>query len=693
MRYLPRWNINNIEVNFLFRVQVATRKYPKLSSTTLFFLWIKTKLPKNPKNGALANFFFGGAPFLGFSGEKQTRMAVDWSSRPCTWQRLCISVVLFCIVFQLVDSTQQKLVKIEKLDRTIDLSKSYVTEKVVMKLNTAKWDAFELLVPFQQYEESLAHIQVEDSSSRALQVKEQPERDVLYRKLVVLPNASTSVSDTIKVTLIYMNCLKPKPQFIPSDGDQFLYYENYVRFHSPYEVEEQKTTITFPQSQIQFVDRESIPELSISGKKAYLGPYKKVKPKDSLSFGVRFLHNIPLVTGNQVTKTVKVSHWGWLQVHESYELENKAAKVKGGVFSRLDYQLMHYKQSAEKVVARLPLEARDVTYKDYVGNITSSHLRDADRSKIRLLQLEFRYPLIGGWKNAFFIGYRVPIRKYLDALGSSRYQLRVGIAPSISSSNVVLDHYLFRVALPQGAKNISWRYSSHFVFDEMHHETLLDILDTRGRPVLVFEKRKMVPNSMAFGSLVITYELGVWSWLEKMLLPVGFFMVLLTCISLASRFRFRETNGASNHSVYGNQLYSLHIALSDTYQEAIDTFSKMKGTLTPQQFQSSYSSVHHRLKEYELQLEHVHKSMVASLGNSKLATLANQLADIYKTKHDIFQRWYSTTRSKLGNVSSVSIYLFPVFVVGQYFSSSWTRSWKNYCKVWRQRISSWKSGC
>ncbi|GJQ15628.1 hypothetical protein GpartN1_g7419.t1 [Galdieria partita] len=563
------------------------------------------------------------------------------------WRRLGL---LFFIVslFQIVSSAKDAR-KIENIDRTIDLSKSFVTEKVVIKLNKARWDTLELIFPLQQYE-SLAQVQVEDSSNHLLVVQKEQDTEALFRKFVVVLNSTTE--DTVKVTSLYMNCLKPKPPVIPNDADQYLYYENYVRYYCPYEVKEQKTTINFPHSQIHFSDQEKLPELSVSGKKAYLGPYKKVPARDSMTFGVRFLHNIPLLTGIQVVNTLKSSHLGWMQVFESYELENKGAKSKGG-FSRLDFQSnsKYYKQVVEDVVARLPSEASDVSYKDYVGNITSSHLRGPDRSKGRILQLKFRFPLIGGWKNAFFIGYRVPSKKYLKSLGSNQYQLRVHIPPSIRS--MVIEKYVLKVALPEGAKNIVWNYSVPAAFDKMYNETLFDLLDIQGRTLLVFEKRNMVPTDKNWGSLVITYELGMWNLLEKLLLPVTFVLVLLACLSLISRLSlyWRDDSEASNSLLLSN-LYSLHCALSNTYKEAIYNFSTLKGPVSAEQFSSSYTCVHSHLKELELQLEYLNKT-IASSGNAKWVTVANQLTEIYKAKHEILQRWYSTTRSKLSNLSSL----------------------------------------
>jgi hypothetical protein len=59
----------------------------------------------------------------------------------------------------------------------------------------------------------------------------------------------------------------------------------------------------------------------------------------------------------------------------------------------------------------LPASARDVYYRDEIGNISTSNLRDLDDSME--LELRPRFPLFGGWKTHYVMGYNVPSYQYL----------------------------------------------------------------------------------------------------------------------------------------------------------------------------------------------------------------------------------------------------------------------------------------
>ncbi len=59
----------------------------------------------------------------------------------------------------------------------------------------------------------------------------------------------------------------------------------------------------------------------------------------------------------------------------------------------------------------LPAAARDVYYRDEIGNISTSALRELD--DMVELELRPRFPLFGGWKTHYLIGYNIPSYQYL----------------------------------------------------------------------------------------------------------------------------------------------------------------------------------------------------------------------------------------------------------------------------------------
>ena len=69
----------------------------------------------------------------------------------------------------------------------------------------------------------------------------------------------------------------------------------------------------------------------------------------------------------------------------------------------------------------LPAAARDIYYRDEIGNISTSHLREMDDSVE--LELRPRFPLFGGWKTHYYIGYNVPSYQYLYNSGWYQFAL------------------------------------------------------------------------------------------------------------------------------------------------------------------------------------------------------------------------------------------------------------------------------
>jgi oligosaccharyltransferase complex subunit alpha (ribophorin I) len=64
----------------------------------------------------------------------------------------------------------------------------------------------------------------------------------------------------------------------------------------------------------------------------------------------------------------------------------------------------------------LPAAATDAYYRDEIGNISTSHMKILSDSVE--LDLRPRFPLFGGWKTHYVIGYNVPSYEYLFNAGN-----------------------------------------------------------------------------------------------------------------------------------------------------------------------------------------------------------------------------------------------------------------------------------
>ena len=125
--------------------------------------------------------------------------------------------------------------------------------------------------------------------------------------------------------------------------------------------------------------------------------------------------------------------------------------------------------------------ASDVYYRDDIGNISTSALRVLDDSVE--LELRPRFPLFGGWKTHYTIGYNVPSYEYLYHRGDD-FALGMRLVDHVFDDMVVEDFRL-NVVLPEGSKvdKLHTPFPVSRKADTLHYT----YLDTKGRPVIAVE--------------------------------------------------------------------------------------------------------------------------------------------------------------------------------------------------------------
>lgn len=122
------------------------------------------------------------------------------------------------------------------------------------------------------------------------------------------------------------------------------------------------------------------------------------------------------MTVENLIRTIEISHWGNIAVEETLDIYHAGAKLKGP-FSRFDYMRRQGgSASVKSFKTLLPSTAADVYYRDEIGNISTSNLRmpgKSSKGEPAELELRPRFPLFGGWKTHYTVGYNVPIYQYL----------------------------------------------------------------------------------------------------------------------------------------------------------------------------------------------------------------------------------------------------------------------------------------
>ncbi|KAF2295749.1 hypothetical protein GH714_033818 [Hevea brasiliensis] len=234
------------------------------------------------------------------------------------------------------------------------------------------------------------------------------------------------------------------------------------------------------------------------------GPYEDRTPYSFSPIIVHFENNNPFAVVEELVREVEISHWGNLQITEHYKLVHAGARHKG-------------------VFSRLPPRVHSVYYRDEIGNISSSHLRtDYQKSE---LEIEPRYPLFGGWKATFVIGYGLPLQDFLFESSDGKRYLNFSFGCPLAE--IVVDKLTIKVVLPEGSKDPSIVVPFPV---EQHLETKYSYLDVVGRTVLVLEKKNVVPEHNSPFQVYYTFN-QMFVLAEPLMLVSAFFFFFVACVA------------------------------------------------------------------------------------------------------------------------------------------------------------------
>ncbi|VDP89139.1 unnamed protein product [Echinostoma caproni] len=299
------------------------------------------------------------------------------------------------------------------------------------------------------------------------------------------------------VTTVLTAQLEPKPAEILQGENQYVKYTGNILFYSEYTTDEQVTNILLPGGEVlRYTDA---PEpVSKSGSKITYGPYKDKPAHSYLPLHIHFENNRPFLTVKKMTRHIEVSHWGNVAVEETLEIVNAGAKLRGS-FSRLDFDLGHGRKSAVvSFKTALPAAAKDIYYRDEIGNISSSAILGLlDAVEVRL---QPRFPLLGGWKTQYTLGYNVPAHEFLYRTGS-QFKLKMRFVDHVYDDQLIED-LTVKIVLPELATNIE--FIPPYPVTENPREVLKTYLDTTGRTVLVFNARNLVSEHIKDFEVMIT---------------------------------------------------------------------------------------------------------------------------------------------------------------------------------------------
>lgn len=173
---------------------------------------------------------------------------------------------------------------------------------------------------------------------------------------------------------------------------------------------------SFPSSNIvTFVGGEPNHVGEKTQNKIVYGTYNNIKPLSTSSGNFHYEYQKPILTVTNLKREIEISHWGNnLAVEEHYALSHSGAKLEEE-FSRIQFQLapniLDQTNVLTNLVFQLPKNAKDVYYRDEVGNVSTSNFRTENFKSV--LEIQPRFPLFGGWKTTWYTGYNVPLKDYI----------------------------------------------------------------------------------------------------------------------------------------------------------------------------------------------------------------------------------------------------------------------------------------
>jgi oligosaccharyltransferase complex subunit alpha (ribophorin I) len=281
--------------------------------------------------------------------------------------------------------------------------------------------------------------------------------------LIHLPEPLAPKADlTVGITFTVSAALRPLPETVEQMEAQTVQYVTSAYATSAYKTLKQKTKLKFPTSNIP--DYTVIPNKNADntedpvrqGSTFTYGPYDDIPAGALQPIAVRYDFTKPLVHATLLERDIEVSHWGGnLAAEERYWLTNRAAKLKNH-FSRVQWQMTKYANPPSTALKELkmPLKVGSINpyFTDDIGNVSTSRFRSNSREA--LLELTPRYPLFGGWKYSFRIGWDADLKDYLRKLSSGDgYVLKVPFleGPKLGEG-VEYERVELRVILPEGAK-------------------------------------------------------------------------------------------------------------------------------------------------------------------------------------------------------------------------------------------------
>lgn len=412
---------------------------------------------------------------------------------------LKLFIFIATFLYSIYQSTQSKQVFTSEdfqniqVNRTIDLTNHIIKIKTKILIKNNKIDPVNTyrlpLLKNQtsnllQLEASMSALLEEDSTiNLKIHKQQKANNDFTFYDLSFRSEPMNYEEERLLViTEYYANQFDLLPKKIYLTEDQYVVFTNTQNFVSYYATATQRTKIKLPVEKSKFISYTKDNAL-VDGKRiTYLLNFN-IPAFTVKAFKVHFECNFSLVVFNNVEKIHEVSHWGNIAVEERYQIENVGAKLIGE-FGRVDYDdegVKGGKNALRVLYSKLPIRANNLWYRDEIGNVSSSRaFRDWDDVK---LDIELRFPLLGGWKSNYNVGYNLPTKFQVNEKEDGFYSLN--LTYGLGYDDILAKNYTYKVILPEHAvvSKVNLPIDSNYRIES--DEKTFSFLDLFGRTTVV----------------------------------------------------------------------------------------------------------------------------------------------------------------------------------------------------------------
>ena len=529
------------------------------------------------------------------------------------------------------DSISSSIV-ISKADRKLDISSHLVKLGSALTVeNTGKTSIKSFLYAIDPTLQSYlsfigASLKDDDNKLTVSKTAVDGHGDIEFWRINLASSLEPGKSVHVDVESVYAHALAPFPTKIKQAEKQLVVFNGNVYLYSPYKITTQTTTVTLSSSSVESYSKSPKP-VAQSDKTITYGPYESREPFTEAELRVHAENSSPFLTVTHLERVIEVSHWGNIAVEENVQMRHSGAELNGP-FSRYDYQrTQDAGASIKSFKTVLPSSAKDVYYRDEIGNISTSHLKELD--DLVEVELRPRFPLFGGWKTQYLLGYNVPSYQYLYNEGD-QFALKMRFVDHIFD-DVVIDEMTIKIILPEGSKNT--KLVTPFTVKRDKNTLHYTYLDTIGRPVIVAHKTNLVDAHIQDFELWYTFE--KYLLLQEPLLVVGAFYLLFLLVIIYVRLDFSITKDEAKESKMRvasilEEVQSLQDKRSALYQSFDDAVNKFKSTKDAASFSNSRKKIDADYKQLTQQIQGLQSQL-----KNEGADIAEKVTELQKldTQH------------------------------------------------------------